>query len=360
MYLASLTELTDYIASLTIEPTEQLMVLTADKSAQHVPRIIDHFNEKGIRFFGGIYAALLVGAKSYDEGFIVIKVEPLYSSLVLPYLMRFPLDAATLGDTTAILLVDGLSSKFKELTDTAYAKIGNKVKYIGGGAGFYDLIHRPCIYDNRGLHKDVLYVCLVKGDIQLGVEHGWRKMDGPYQVTHSRGNILSEIDGQQAFEVYKDIIEQAENLRLSREDFFSFAKDHPFGVQKRGHFEITVRDPITVNEDNEIVCVADIPQDSEIYVLKGNINTLLAASEQVADCCAKAAPETYLPLLFDCISRGMFLEDRFDEELANIQRRLCYPLEGALSIGEIASRSNGDLIIHNKSTILGLLPVKGK
>ena len=51
----------------------------------------------------------------------------------------------------------------------------------------------------------------------------------------------------------------------------------------------------------------------------------------------------------------MFLEDRFEEELENIQSKLDYPLEGVLSIGEIASNSNGQIEIHNKSTVLGLL-----
>jgi len=51
----------------------------------------------------------------------------------------------------------------------------------------------------------------------------------------------------------------------------------------------------------------------------------------------------------------MFLEDKFSEELNNIQKTLRFPLEGALSIGEIATKRNGEIVIHNKSTVLGLV-----
>ncbi|MBC2581754.1 hypothetical protein HGI79_15960 [Clostridium sp. DJ247] len=67
--------------------------------------------------------------------------------------------------------------------------IENKVKYVGGGADFYDLEHRPCIFDNKGLFKDVLYVCIVKFDCKIAVKHGWNKLEGLFTVEESRDNI---------------------------------------------------------------------------------------------------------------------------------------------------------------------------
>ena len=233
------------------------------------------------------------------------------------------------------------------------------MNYIGGGAGYYDLQHRPCIFDNKGIYSDVLYICIVKESIKLAVEHGWNKLRGPFSVTKSTGNILSELDGENAFEVvYKDIIEDELDIRLSPEGFFMYAKDHPFGILQANQVDVLVRDPIFINDKNEIVCVADIPQDSKLYVLQGNTDTLLESSILVSNRCSRKAPGQYIPLLFDCISRAMFLEDKFDKELSNIQNRLNYMVEGALSIGEIASGDNGELLIHNKSTILGLLQIK--
>ena len=59
-----------------------------------------------------------------------------------------------------------------------------------------------------------------------------------------------------------------------------------------------------------------------MFVLKGNINTLLNSSLKIAEDCAKNASKKYIPLLFDCISMAMFMEDNFAEELKNIQDKL--------------------------------------
>jgi hypothetical protein len=331
------------------------MILVGYKSAEHVGEMIQFINSKNIKFFGGIYPGLLVGNKSYAEGFLVQRYEPLYSSVVLPYMMRFKLKLEEVKDCTALVLIDGLTDKFKELTETVYERLGGAVKYIGGGAGYYDLKQRPSIFNNSGLHKDALYICIVKGELQLAVKHGWNKLSGPYTITEAKGNVLSKLDGYNAFDIYRDIIEDEERITLYREDFFIHAKDHPFGIIQKGQYDMVVRDPISLDESNEIICVADIPEDSQAYILKGNENTLLSSSLEIAEHCSKNAPNKYIPLLFDCISRAMFLGERFEEELSNIQNKMEYPVEGALSIGEIASQRNGNIIIHNKSTILGLL-----
>lgn len=354
MYIKSLSDLKGYVESLNITPTEKLMILVGEDSSRSLDELRNYLKDKNINFFGGIYSRLLVGSTSLSEGYILQKYEPIYDALVFPHLMRFKLDPESLENCTALVLIDGLSSMMRDLTDTIYGKVGNKIKYIGGGAGFYDLVHRPCIFDNNGIYKDALYICIVKSKVVLAVNHGWKKLDGPFFVTKSSDNVLSTLDNYGAFEIYRDVIEDAEGIRIGKEDFFRFAKDHPFGISNPGS-ELIVRDPISVNEDDEITCVADIPYDSQLYVLKGDANSLLSSSLEIVKKCSSNAPDKYTPLLFDCISRAMFLDDRFEEELNNIQNKLQYPVEGALSIGEISSNAKGEIVIHNKSTILGLL-----
>jgi hypothetical protein len=66
-------------------------------------------------------------------------------------------------------------------------------------------------------------------------------------------------------------------------------------------------------------------------------------------------------LLFDCISRTLFLQERFEEELGNIQSCLPQgtPLIGAMSLGEIADADNSCLELFNKTIVLGALGSKG-
>jgi hypothetical protein len=355
MYFNNIEKLKDYVKEIEMKPSEQLMIFAADRSASEIDEVIEYLNEKEVKFFGGIYAGLLVGEKHLREGYIVNKLEVEYSALVLPYLMRYKTELNPSEDYTAIVLVDGVSSQMKALTDTIYSKMGDTVKYAGGGAGFYDLSHRPCIFDNKGKYEDVAYVCIVKSKLNLAVKHGWKKLRGPFIVEESRDNILSKLDNYDAFDVYREVIEEERRITLYKEDFFTYAKEHPFGIVQKGKIDLVVRDPIALNEDYEIVCVADIPENSEVYILQGDINSLLSSSLQIAENCAADAPDKYKPFLFDCISRAMFMEERFEEELYNIQSKLKNVVEGTLSIGEISSGTNGGIQIHNKSTVIGIL-----
>jgi len=354
MYFESLSQIKSYVDSIDLNPSEQLMILVGDNSSESVGELSDYLNSKNITFFGGIYPSLLVGKRSVRSGFILQKYRPIYSALVFPYSMRINMELEELKGCTAIVLVDGLSSQMKELTDTLYEYVGSNVTYIGGGAGFYNLTQRKCIFDNKGMYENALYVCIVKSMCYSDVKHGWKRIEGPFIATKSVDNTLCQLDNYNAFDVYKSVIEDIERITLCKSDFFMIAKDHPFGIRKNDA-SIIVRDPISVNENGEIVCIANIPEGSEIYILKGDNDTLLASSLEIAEKCSENAPDKYTPLLFDCISRAMFLEERFEEELSNIQSMLKYQVEGALSIGEIATLKNGEIIIHNKSTILALL-----
>lgn len=354
MYFETLSQLTSYVNSIELKSSEQLMILVGDNSSEDVAEMSDYLNSKNIRFFGGIYPSLLVGSKSKRSGFIVQKYQPVYSGLVFPFITDIDIKPEDVKGCTAIVLVDGRSSQMKDLTDTLYRKVGNCVTYIGGGAGFYDLVQRKCIFDNNGMYENALYVCIVKYTSYFAVEHGWKRLEGPFIATKTENNTLCCLDNYNAFDVYKSVIEDIERITLCKSDFFMFAKDHLFGIRK-DDASIIVRDPVDVNENDEIICVADIPEGSEVYILKGDTDTLLASSMEIAEMCSKNAPPRYIPLLFDCISRAMFLEDRFEEELSNIQNKLKYRVEGALSIGEIVTLKSGEIEIHNKSTIVTLL-----
>jgi hypothetical protein len=358
MYLSTLNDLKYYVESLSIGSGERLMIFVGDGCEKEVQEMINFLNSKNILFFGGIYPRVLVGDKSSAKGYIVNKVKPIYCSIVLPSLMRFNQKLDENEDYTAFVIGDGISSKFLELIDTVYNKLGNKVKYLGGGAGFYNISHKPCIFDNDGITMDVLYVCIIKSETKLAVEHGWNILKGPFTVTDSDGNILYELDGENAFAKYSEILEDETGLAIYKEDFFVCAKEYPFGIMLDSNLEMLVRDPVGVNEDDGIIFIADIPNDCNLFVLTGNVETLLKSSLTIAEKCKAMAPKKYKPLLFECITRSMFLEENFAVELGNIQNRMDYTVEGAVAIGEIASKMNGNLVIHNKSTVLGLVKIE--
>ena len=121
-----------------------------------------------------------------------------------------------------------------------------------------------------------------------------------------------------------------------------------------------MRDPIAVNAAGELICVGEIPEHAALNVLKGRPEWLIAAADQAALACRlPAGAQPLHSLVMDCISRRLFMGARIADELGAIQRRFQtvapgLPLEGALTLGEIASYGEGYLEFFNKTVVAGL------
>ena len=92
-----------------------------------------------------------------------------------------------------------------------------------------------------------------------------------------------------------------------------------------------------------------------VYLLKGNPENLVAAAGQTARSLSVMQKQEHdSVLLFDCISRALFLGDEFYKELETIGNNLFRKdaFFGALTIGEICSNPNGQVRFLNKSTVL--------
>jgi hypothetical protein len=159
--------------------------------------------------------------------------------------------------------------------------------------------------------------------------------------------------------VYKNIVAAHSGKVLTKENFFDIAKAYPFGMNKLNN-EMVVRDPIAVTEDNEIVCVGEVPPDSIVNVLNGNKESLISAAKDAS----QAAEESYsgkssgkAMFLIDCISRVLFLDEYFQEELMAVYQDDC-PLFGVLSVGEIANTGRSFLEFYNKTTVAAILEVQ--
>lgn len=65
-------------------------------------------------------------------------------------------------------------------------------------------------------------------------------------------------------------------------------------------------------------------------------------------------------IVFDCISRTLYLGEAFATELASINDVFCQmdgmnSIAGSMSFGEIALSCNGSLEFYNKTTVVGLI-----
>jgi hypothetical protein len=240
-----------------------------------------------------------------------------------------------------------------------YSQLGNRVTYWGGGAGSLSLRPKPCLFTRQGVQQGAAIIALSSLASRLGVRHGWRELRGPFVATRTSGNVILDLNWRNAFEVYRATVEADAGLAVTRESFFRVASGYPFGIRKDGH-EPLVRDPVAVTEAGHLVCVGDVPENAALSILKGEPGHLVSAAGQAAREAAGEGPPGTIAhcLLADCVSRAMFLGDRFPEELHAIEDALsagaARPV-GMLTLGEISSHGEGYLEFLNKTSVVAVV-----
>jgi hypothetical protein len=319
---------------------------------------------------GGIFPQIIYRQRNYSHGFVLVGLSQEIQWQQVDHLSDdaadydLPLEACAErwdsieGDATLMVLVDGLASRIAALIESLFVNFGLVHNFIGGGAGSLSFERKPCLLTPKGLVQDAALLIRLPLRSGVGVAHGWQPVSDPMKVTDSQRNQVYTLDGQAAFEQYRQRIEARSDYRFTEDNFFDIAKSYPLGVVKLGT-EMIVRDPLMRTEDGKgMVCVGEVPEGCTVRLLNGTAEDLIAAARQ-ADRLAqqswqqqsKAAPEA--ALFIDCISRVLFLGDRITEELEQVASGL--PVFGALTLGEIANTGRDYLEFYNKTAVLGLL-----
>jgi hypothetical protein len=336
-------------------------VMVAERNAPDLDALVQALVATKRCFFGGLFPALIDGREKRETGALVFALPKLTEPLLVRALDtdRFSLpDALPLvqwhrgAKPTALVLVDGLSPNISHFLRALYHQLGNRVSYWGGGAGSLTLEPRPCLFTREGVHQGAAIIALSSLPSRLGVRHGWRELKGPFLATRSNGNVIIQLNWQNAFEV-----------RITPENFFRVASGYPFGIRKEGQ-EVVVRDPVAIGEGGRLVCVGDVPENAALSILKGEPRHLVAAAGQAAreaalDGARGSRGHVWHSLLADCVSRALFLGDRFSEELAALEDGLrgaepCRPV-GMLTLGEISSQGEGYLEFFNKTSVVAVV-----
>lgn len=355
MYLSQ-TRLPEIINSVKkLEPTKNEMVILflGEKNAPNLLELQDNLLTLECQFIGGLFPSVISGEKNYEEGVVLYKlpittnpiiVQGLNSDWSQETIQKFEMETK---NQSILVLLDGLAENISKFLFDVFDNLGDSHNYFGGGAGSLSLVQQPCLFSNEGVFQDAAILCPVNLKSNLGVKHGWKSIHGPLIATRTEKNIVKELNWKPAFDVYKKVVEENTKETLSAENFFGIAKGFPFGMQKDGT-ETIVRDPLSVNENGELVCVGEVPQNSILEILEGNSEELIDAARLAARDCSNIEVKVEKALVFDCISRVLFLETNFEKELKAIQSEVNIKskdvhFEGALTLGEISSHGQGTL-----------------
>jgi hypothetical protein len=191
--------------------------------------------------------------------------------------------------------------------------------------------------------------------IGIGVAHGFKPVGRPLVVTRSAGNLVYELNGQPAFEVYRKMCGD-ERLQADSPDLSAALARHPLGLpQIRG--EYLIRDPAGVKTNGAIEFAAPIPENAVVHVMGGDREDIFAAARVAAQQAIDglAGRPAAAVIIFDCSSRLALLGDAAGVEIEHIRNIIGNetPFVGFFSWGEVAAPPGSALAsFHNKTVVI--------
>jgi len=256
--------------------------------------------------------------------------------------------------------MDGLADGNQEFLNKTFYRFSQSFKFVGSGAGSLELVQKACIFDKDGIYKNKAIMVFIESNVGIGIKHGYDRIAGPIIATQTDDSRIAELNWENAFDVYASILkDEVSGLDISKDSFFDVSKGYPLGISYKGYEDI-VRDPISCTQDGVINCIDDIPENAALYVLRGESQKLINAAKE--SCKEAMFVENHNPthcLLIDCVTRVLFLEDDFNQEIKAASTQIKnkhknLDVEGILSMGEIATFGNGRLELYNKTFLTSI------
>ena len=335
-----------------------VLILCCDQGTEHREFFNTMLASIEVPVFGGIFPAVIFDGRVFEHGIVMIPVHvpveiKVYHDLENAPSNQFDFSFKLPNCLSAMVLVDGLSRHIDYALNQLFQHFGQRLTIFGGGAGSLSFEQKPCLFSNQGVFADAMLVIAMQQPWELAIGHGWEILEGPFLANQVDDNRIIQLNFEPAFDVYKDVVERHDGRLFEQHDFFELAKTYPFGLERLDD-DLLVRDPVKV-ENTSLVCVGKVPENTMLYILKGQSDDLVSAAVDAVKHTvgSHAAAEG---LLFDCISRKLFLEHQFCTELQGISQALGHShLFGVLVLGEIASSLSGGIHFHNKTAVTAIV-----
>ncbi|MBD3864094.1 FIST signal transduction protein [Olleya marilimosa] len=191
-------------------------------------------------------------------------------------------------------------------------------------------------------------------EISFSIHGGWTPFGPERIVTKSSGNVLYELDGQPALDLYKTY------LGDKARDLPGAALLYPLNVTSEDEDQSIVRSILNINEaENAVILAGDIKENSKVQLMMTNVDHIANASERAAkQALEHRQNKPELAILVSCIGRKIVLDQRVEEEIEEVIEVIGTDtvVSGFYSYGEIAP-FHGEVAcqLHNQTMTITLI-----
>ncbi|HET6522134.1 MAG TPA: FIST N-terminal domain-containing protein [Geminicoccaceae bacterium] len=247
---------------------------------------------------------------------------------------------------------DGLHVNGSDLARGLASGVSEGVSITGGLSGDGSDFTETWVIDHEGAGPQRVAAVGLYGDrLRVGYASmgGWKPFGPLRTITRAEGNVLYELDGRSALDLYKMYLgDHADRLPGSALLF-------PIVVTAAHGGQGVVRTVLSVDErDKSMTFAGDIPQGGTAQFMKTNVDDLVdgatAAAEASLSGLGDMRPD--LALLVSCVGRKLVMKQRIEEEVEAIRDVFGSntKIAGFYSYGELCPfNQGGECRLHNQT-----------
>ena len=239
------------------------------------------------------------------------------------------------------------------------SRLREDIQVFGGGAFNPDMDDDTAVVFSKGndfLEHGIIFLLLGGADFHTYSTFisGWKPLKRKFKVTKADREILYELDGKPALDVYRRF------LNINKNDkFFSNTLEFPLFLE-HGDVDI-LRCPLAVNDDDSLVMSSDMQEDAIVRLAYGDPETILASIREDGQKIADFRPEVIQT--FSCAARRAFWGDENISDETILFNSVA-PTTGFYTHGEFL-RMKGDMLNFNVTLVIvamreGDIPKTGK
>jgi hypothetical protein len=257
------------------------------------------------------------------------------------------------------LLSDGTNVNGSELVRGIYSVIAEDISVTGGLAGDGADFKRTLVgLDAPPAEKQIAAVGFYGDAIRIGYGSvgGWTAFGPERRITKSHGNILYELDGRPALDLYNQYLGE-DGAQLPKD-----ALQFPLSIRPDQHAEHEiVRTILAVDAETKSLHYAgDVPEGYVAQLMRGDFNRLVDGAAKAALLAhKKGTPSSEsLALLVSCIGRKLLLGQSISDETEAVADVFegAIPTVGFYSYGEICHQQfTGKCGLHNQTMTVTVL-----
>ncbi len=267
---------------------------------------------------------------------------------------KFPVD-----DLKHVFIIsEGININGSKLVEGLINNLPAGVTLSGGLAGDGNLYKETFIIANDYPEQNCIVAIGFYGqNASFGYASigGWSPFGIERVITKSKNNILYELDGKPALDLYKEYLgEYAEGLPAAGLYF-------PLMVRSKDHRRTFVRTIQRVDElQKTLIFSGDVPEGYYAKLMRANLDNLIDGSRQAAQISLASLGVTSanLAILVSCVGRKLVLNQMTSEEIDAARSVLGTEITftGFYSYGEISSPNRETVCeLHNQTMTITLI-----